>query len=156
MLAERARRVLAEACSEVLVIGKAADALPLPFRVLDDGSELRAPIVGVAAGLRLASEELCVVLPTDMPWVGARLLRALGEAAEGVDAAVPQTGPLPGAYRRSALPLLERRIGAGKLALRGALEELRTRVVQCDPAQLDNVNTPADLPGPSAGGRNVE
>ena len=45
-LAERAWRVLGEACDERLAVGKAGE-LELPFPVLDDGSELRAPIVGV-------------------------------------------------------------------------------------------------------------
>jgi molybdopterin-guanine dinucleotide biosynthesis protein A len=58
---------------------------------------------------------------------------------------VVQSGPLPGAYRRSALPLLERSIVAGELAIHRALSELETRVVEADPAELRNVNTPADL-----------
>lgn len=145
MLAERAHRLLSAVCDEVLVVGKSADRLPLPFPVLDDGSEVRAAIVGVAAGLRLARSELCIVLPTDMPWVTPELLRSLAEAAEGVDAAMPQTGPLPGAYGRSSLPVLERRIEAGDLALHQALDEVRTRVVPFDPRLLGNVNTKRDL-----------
>jgi molybdopterin-guanine dinucleotide biosynthesis protein A len=145
MLAERAYRVLEEAFGDVLALGKTADALPLPFPVHDDGSELRAPVVGVAAGLRLAPTELCVFLPTDMPWVTPELLGTLARAAAGLDAAVPQTGPLPGAYRRSVLPVLERRIEAGELALRDALGELRTRDVELDERLLRNVNAPADL-----------
>ena len=145
MLAERAYRVLEEAFGDVLALGKTADALPLPFPVHDDGSELRAPVVGVAAGLRLAPTELCVFLPTDMPWVTPGLLGTLARAAAGLDAAVPQTGPLPGAYRRSVLPVLERRIEAGELALRDALGELRTRDVELDERLLRNVNAPADL-----------
>jgi len=145
LLAERAHRVLVEAFSDVLALGKAADALPLPFPVEDDGNELRAPIVGIAAGLRRSRSEVCVFLPTDMPWVTPALLRALAAAAEGADAAVPQTGPLPGAYRRSALPVIEARIARGELALRPALAELETRVVECDRALLANVNTRADL-----------
>jgi molybdopterin-guanine dinucleotide biosynthesis protein A len=144
-LAERGHRVLVEAFGDVIVVGKAADGLELPFEVLDDGSDVRASIVGLAAALRLAGAELVVVLPTDMPLVTADLLRALVDAAEGHDAAVPQTGPLPGAYRRSALPVLERRIVAGDLALHGALEELRTNVVELDEAALRNVNEPGDL-----------
>jgi molybdopterin-guanine dinucleotide biosynthesis protein A len=62
-----------------------------------------------------------------------------------VDAAVAQTGPLPGAYRRTALPVLEHRIATGDLALHEALAELRTRVVECDDALLVNVNTPTHL-----------
>jgi len=144
-LAGRAHRVLAEAFGRVLVVGKASDRLDLPFPVVDDGSDVRAPIVGVAAALREAQAELCVVLPTDMPKVTPALLRSLAAAAEGVDAAVPQTGPLPGAYRRTALPGLERSIAAGELALHRALAGLETRVVECDDALLANVNEPADL-----------
>jgi molybdopterin-guanine dinucleotide biosynthesis protein A len=145
MLAVRAHRVLAEAFERVVAVGKERDALPLPFPVLDDGREERAAIVGVAAGLRLAETDTCAILPTDMPLVTAQLMRSLAAAAEGVDAAVVQTGPLPGAYRRSALPVLERRIAAGDLALRKALEELETRVIGWGGDELRNVNTPADL-----------
>jgi molybdopterin-guanine dinucleotide biosynthesis protein A len=146
-LAERGHRVLTEAFERVIVVGKAADGLELPFPVLDDGSETRAAIVGVAAALRLADADHVVVLPTDMPLVTADLLRTLAEASEGADAAVPQTGPLPGAYCRSALPLLEQRIAAGDLALYRVCIGLEPRVVQWDEDLLRNVNTPADLEG---------
>jgi molybdopterin-guanine dinucleotide biosynthesis protein A len=72
-------------------------------------------------------------------------LDELSRTAEGVDAAVPQTGPLPGAYRRSALPVLERRIARGELALRDALADLVARTVEVEEALLRNVNVPADL-----------
>ena len=144
-LAERAHRALREAFGRVLVVGKEADGLKLPFPLVDDGSDVRAPIVGVAAALRAAGAEVCVLLPTDMPRVTPALLRSLAAAAEGADAAVPQTGPLPGAYRRSALPVLERRIDAGELALHDALAELETNVVHCDEGLLVNINEPADL-----------
>jgi molybdopterin-guanine dinucleotide biosynthesis protein A len=146
-LAERGYRVLGEAFEHVIVVGKAADRLDLPFPVLDDGSETRAAIVGVAAALRLADAERVVVLPTDMPLVTAELLRTLAEASVGADVAVPHTGPLPGAYCRAALPLIEQRIAAGDLALYRVCIELEPRVVQWDEDQLRNVNTPAELKG---------
>jgi molybdopterin-guanine dinucleotide biosynthesis protein A len=130
-------------CDERIAIGKEADGLDLPFPMLDDGTETRAPIAGVVAGLRAAASDLCLVLPVDVPRITRDALEAL--AGAGGDAAVPQTGPLPGAYRRSALSVLERRLAAGVLALRGALDELDTRVVMIDPALLANVNTPNDL-----------
>ena len=145
MLAVRAHRVLEGACGRVLVIGKRQDGLPLPFPVVDDGSEERAAIVGVAAGVRFAKAEICVVLPTDMPLVSVALLRSLVRAVGGADAAVVQTGPLPGAYRSSVLAVLERRIATGELGLHEALGELEVHVVQADVAELRNVNTPADL-----------
>jgi molybdopterin-guanine dinucleotide biosynthesis protein A len=130
-------------CDERIAVGKAADGLDLPFPIVDDGTETRAPIAGVVAGLRAAANDLCVMLPVDTPGVRQDGLAAL--AAECADAAVPPTGPLPGAYRRAALVVLERRLAAGRLALRDALAELDTRVVRIDPAQLANVNTPDDL-----------
>jgi molybdenum cofactor guanylyltransferase len=145
VLGERAHRLLGEAFGRVLVVGKASDDLDLPFDVVDDGSDVRAPIVGLVAALRHAETDVCVVLPTDMPLVSPELLQRLADEVEGFDAAVPQSGPLPGAYRRSALPSLERRLAGGELALYRALDELSVRVVESDEEELRNVNTPADL-----------
>jgi molybdopterin-guanine dinucleotide biosynthesis protein A len=112
-LAERGRRLLEEACDEVLVVGKSADGLP--FSVVDDAAESRAPVHGVIAGLRAAAHEAAVVLPVDMPLVTPAALRALGDAG-----AVPSPRiPLPGAYLRELLPVLEARVAAGQLSLRG-------------------------------------
>jgi len=143
-LAERAWWTLGKACDERIAVGK-ADGPELPFPVLDDAAEVRAPIAGVVAGLIAAETELSVVLPVDCPLVTAELLRQLAEACADVDAAVPQTGPLPGAYRKSALPVLQRRLAAERLSLRDALRELETRTVELDEQLLVNVNTPDDL-----------
>ena len=121
------------------------DRLSLPFPVLDDGVDVRAPIAGVVAGLRAARHDTVAVMPVDTPLVGPEELRRLGEACR--DAAVPQTGPLPGAYSRSALAVLERRLAAGHYSLRGALTELDVAVVDLDEAVLANVNTPEELDG---------
>ena len=141
--AEQAWGVLGEACDERLVFGKARDELPLPFPVHDDGSPVRAPLAGVVAGLRVARNEICVFLPVDVPFATAGLVRKLGEACR--DAAVPSSGPLPGAYSRNALPVLERRLAAGELALRNALGELDTVILELDPGLLVNINAPEEL-----------
>ena len=142
-LAERAWRVLGGVCDERVAVGKGDDELSLPFRVLDDGMPVRAPIAGVIAGLRAAANELCVVLPVDCPSVSGQTLLRL--AAEAADAAVPPTGPLPGSYRRTALPALERSLAREEYSLRDALRSLDVTVVELDPAELVNVNTPAEL-----------
>ena len=49
-LAERAWRTLGEVCDYRLAVGKVGDGLELPFPLLDDGSEERAAIIGLAAG----------------------------------------------------------------------------------------------------------
>ena len=149
-LAEVGGRTLAEIawdlldfCDERLAVGKAADGLKLPFELLDDGTGIRAPIAGVVAGLRAAAHELCLMLPVDMPHLGREQLEQL--AATDADVAAPPTGPLPGAYRRTALPVLERNLAMGRLALRDALDELEVVTVRLPPASLANVNTPNDL-----------
>jgi molybdopterin-guanine dinucleotide biosynthesis protein A len=135
-LAERAWRVLGEACDERIAVGKQADGLGLPFALVDDGSDVRAPIAGVVAGLRAAAHDLCVVLPVDCPRVLPATLRVLGDRT-----AVPQTGPLPGGYAKAMLPELERRLRAGELSLRGVNRD----VVQVDELELVDVDVPGDL-----------
>jgi molybdopterin-guanine dinucleotide biosynthesis protein A len=141
-LAERGWETLAW-CDERLAVGKKADRLRLPFEVHDDRSSVRAPIAGLVAGIRLAANDLVVVLPVDCPLMTSAGLQQLAAACE--DAAVPPTGPLPGAYHRRSLPLLEQRLADGELTLRRALESLAVRIVPLDPEQLANINTREDL-----------
>ena len=140
-LLERGRRVLGEACDEVLVVGKRGE---LPVDVVDDGSDVRAPIAGVVAGLRAAAHDVTVVVPVDCPRITPEVIRRLGEACR--DAAVPQTGPLPGAWAKSALPVLEARLAAGgPLALYRTYDELDVVAVEVEPALLIDVDFPEDL-----------
>lgn len=138
-LAERAWATLGQACAARIAVGKALDALALPFPVLDDGDDLRASIVGLAAGLRAAPTDLCVVLPVDCPRMTPEALWALADAC--LDVARPPSGPLPGAYRRRVLPALE----TGERSIARALRGLAVAVVDLDPRLLVNVNTPAEL-----------
>jgi molybdopterin-guanine dinucleotide biosynthesis protein A len=138
-LAERAWRTLGDACAERLAVGKTTDGLKLPFELIDDETDLRAPIAGVVAGLRAAAHDVCVFLPVDSPLVSAGTLRRLADCVP----AHPQTGPLPGAYRRSLLPELERKLERGDYSLR----DLAATVLDVDEWELANVNTEADLRG---------
>jgi molybdopterin-guanine dinucleotide biosynthesis protein A len=141
-LAERAWETIAF-CDERIGVGKRADALDLPFAVLDDGTDVRAPIAGVVAGLRAAANDLSLVVPVDTPRVDEQTLRALVEHCR--DVAFPETGPLPGAYRKTALPALEAALAAGELSLWKATATLDVVRIPVDPARLVNVNTPDDL-----------
>ena len=133
-LAERAWRTLGEACDERIAVGKGE--LALPFEVLVEPAEPQAPIAGVVAGLRAAAHETSVFLPVDCPLVTPQLLRELGEHA-----AVPQTGPLPGAYTKDDLPELERRLASQDYTLRG----VNLRVRQVDVRLLADVDSPDAL-----------
>jgi molybdopterin-guanine dinucleotide biosynthesis protein A len=129
-LAERAWRTLGLAFDERIAVGK--ENLALPFPVLVEPPQPQAPIAGVIAGLRAATTDTAVFLPVDCPLVTFGLLRKLGELG-----AVPQTGPLPGAYSKDDLPELERRLASGDWSLRG----VNPNVVEIDEDELVNVNT---------------
>jgi molybdopterin-guanine dinucleotide biosynthesis protein A len=143
-LADRAWRLLGDTCSERFAVGKTADRLGLPFELLDDGSDVRAPIAGLVAGLRAATYERVAVIPVDLPLLTGASLQEL--AVRCRDAATPPSGPLPGVYRTSTLPAFERALAAGDYRLRTVLEQLDVAIVELDEAELVNVNEPSDLP----------
>jgi molybdopterin-guanine dinucleotide biosynthesis protein A len=127
-LGDRAWRLLGEACDERLRVG--------PGGLDDPGT---GPVAAIEAGLRVASHEIAVVIPVDMPRLTAAALRELAAACR--DAAVAQNGPLPCAVARRALPAFE----TDERRLRTVLSGLDTAEVELDAALLLNVNTPADV-----------
>jgi molybdopterin-guanine dinucleotide biosynthesis protein A len=127
-LADRAWRLLGEACKERLVVGRGG----LP----DPGT---GPVAAIAVGLRATTRQLAVVIPVDMPLLTVDALHALAAACR--DAAVAQRGPLPCAVARRALPAFE----TGERRLRVVLNGLDTTHVELDERLLENVNTRADL-----------
>jgi molybdopterin-guanine dinucleotide biosynthesis protein A len=127
-LADRAWRLLGEACDERLVVGRGGLA--------DPGT---GPVAAIAVGLRAAAHELAVVVPVDMPLLTPEALRQLADACR--EAAVAQAGPLPCAVTRRALPAFE----TGERRLRTVLDGLDTARVELEERWLANVNTPSDL-----------
>ena len=117
----------------------------------EGGGRARAPVPGARrrrggarAGLRRRSPgcELrrttsVVVLPVDCPLVTPTRLRELAEAR-----AVPQTGPLPGAYTKAMLPELEARVARRRAVAAGRESDGRSTSTS---ALLANVNTRMDL-----------
>jgi molybdopterin-guanine dinucleotide biosynthesis protein A len=146
-LADRAWRLLGEACEERLAVGRSTG---LPFSTTPDAVFGGGPLAGIVTGLRAARYAIAVVIPVDMPLLDVRSLHALADACR--DAAVPQSGPLPGAYARRALPTLERALERGDFALRHVLEGLEVATVELDEALLTNVNEPEDLERLARGG----
>ena len=135
-LAERAWRVLGEAFDEVLAVGKEGE-LELPFPVLDDGSEERAPVFGLLAGLRRRLARRRARAPGRLP------ARDAGAAAAARRMPAPSRRPARcrARTRRPTLPELEARVARGELSLRG----VNPRVLDADVRLLANVNTRMDL-----------
>ena len=117
---------LGEACDERLAVGKAADGLELPFPVARRRErDSRAPIAGLVAGLRAAPTRRLRRPP------GRHAARHAARSCSSSPTRAPtprsrRPGRCPARTARSALPVLERRLAAGELALRDALDELET------------------------------
>jgi len=149
-LAERGWRLLGEACDERLAGGKTADGLALPFPLLDDGTDLRHPAAGIVAALRVAVHEVCVVLPVDCPRMTPEALRALREACADASRPAGDAGPIPGAFRRTVLPVLERCV-AEQASIGRALAGCDVRLVPLDPLVYADADTAAELAALAAG-----
>ncbi|MDI6772786.1 MAG: molybdenum cofactor guanylyltransferase [bacterium] len=152
---ERVLRVLCACCSEVLIIAKEPAAYEhLRVRVIQDGSTILAPLVGVCTGLGAATTPWAFVAACDMPYLSPDAVRLLAGLAEGFDAAVPRVEgrwhPLHAVYAAATLPLFEAHLAAGERRLWAVLEVLSVRQVTAAELEaaspglrtLHNVNTP--------------
>ncbi len=126
--------------------------------ILRDEIDGAGPVGGLQALLRWLPVEWVLVVPCDQPFLERELLRGLLAQPKGdVDVVVGQPAdllePLPGLYRRTCLPAVERALAHGNRSMRDLLASLRVRAVseaslrRWDPQLLSyvNVNTPADL-----------
>jgi len=144
------------AAREVLVVGGDGLEVPAPALSISDIFPGKGPLGGLHAGLSAASFERCVAVGCDMPFVSARILRALLDLGAGYGAAVPQAAdglhPLLAAYSRRCLPAIEERLRSDDRRLVSFLDQVRVRWVAEDELRafdpelqcLVNINTWAD------------
>lgn len=151
----------AGAADEIIVVRRPDQELPpapgIAWREAADQRHDRGPLAGLEAALALARNDLAVLLACDMPLLREAVLRAVAEAADGVDIAMPLIGgkeqPLLAAYRRGILPLTEQLLDGGEGRLRALLPLAPHRLIgedalrRADPdlASFTNINRPADL-----------
>jgi molybdopterin-guanine dinucleotide biosynthesis protein A len=149
------------------------DTFGVPIAV--DRFQKRGPLTAIHAGLKEAPTDLCLVVACDLPLVRPALLAHLAAATGPLHAAVPYLGegaipreagghpwtsgrdagpqPLLAAYRRSAIPPLEKLLLGGNVPSTAVLSVLKTRIVRpeawrtVDPEgrSFFNVNTHEDL-----------
>jgi len=145
--------------------GQPLPALPADVEVVDDATEGRGPLQGLAGGLRAIGDRALVAYlsSTDVPLLHPAFVRRIvGALGDDADVALPEIGghrqPLAAAYRTSLLSIVEELIAGGRL--RPAFVFDRCRVLNLsaavlleDPllARLDpelssvrNLNEPAD------------
>ncbi len=158
----RVADALAACLERVRVVLRPGSASPIDLPRIDDRLDVRAPASGLHAALSACRTTGVLVAACDAPEIEPRLLLALLALAptrDHIDAIVPLGAdghePLLAVYRPSALPVLERRVEAGKLSLRGLLEDIRVRSVPVealrpfdpDLRSFRNRNRPEDVTG---------
>lgn len=114
---------------------------------------------GIYSALYHSSNEQCLILACDMPFIIKPLLDHLVGVAEGYDAVIPRIDPdqlaepFRAVYRKTCLPVVKFRMEANELKVSDFLEDVNVRFVenkeiqQFDPSlrTFFNVNTPEDL-----------
>jgi molybdopterin-guanine dinucleotide biosynthesis protein A len=134
-----------------------AEGRPRPVVVVEDAFPGKGPLGGLYTGLAVATSFPAFAVACDMPLIQSAMIEALLSRTAGYNAVVPLrfglAEPLCAAYDSACLTALRQRIERGELAMRGWLDDVRTRYfaeadwLTVDPAASSffNVNTPEDL-----------
>jgi len=143
---------LAPAFSEVMVSFSEPEQMEqlVPYRVVFDRKPNAGPLAGLEAGLHVARNDVLFAVACDMPYVTRAAAEVAVAAARTCDAAIPRHDglfePVCGAYRKSALSVISAALDAGNLVAHDAVQNLDVTWLEgLDPAQFDNLNTPADV-----------
>lgn len=154
--------VIGVADEVIVVLAPGAQTeLPAGVTIVHDPAAFEGPLVGLLAGLQVATSSTVLVVGGDMPGLQSPVARALLDAVgmPGTDAAVliddGRPRPLPLAIRRdAALPAAARIVEAGDRRL-GALQEALGareiaesvwRAVDPDGRSTLDIDSQADLP----------
>ena len=143
---------LAPAFSEVVVSFGEPEQMEqlVPYRVVFDRKRAAGPLAGLEAGLLAARHEVLFAVACDMPYVTSSVAEVAVAAARSCDAAIPRHDglfePVCGAYRKTALPTIVGALDAGNHVAHDVVESMDVTWLEgLDPAQFENLNTPADL-----------
>lgn len=122
----------------------------VPYRVVFDRKRNAGPLAGLEAGLLAAHNQVLFAVACDMPYVERTTAEVAVAAARNCDAAIPRHEglfePVCGAYRKTALPAIERALDMGNYVAHDVVENLDvTWLENLDPGQFESLNTPADL-----------
>ena len=151
----------AQVTDDIVVSRRPDQVLPtldgVSWREAVDARHDRGPLAGLESSLPLIRHDLAVAVACDMPLLDPSLLRAVADACDDVDIAMPRIDgvaqPLLAAYRRSAAAVARSLLDDGEgrirallpLAPHRLLDEAHLRVHDPELASFTNVNHAEDL-----------
>ncbi|MDH3724859.1 MAG: NTP transferase domain-containing protein, partial [Thermoleophilia bacterium] len=121
--------------------------LPVGREPLHDRWPEAGPLGGIATALDAFPGEAILVVPVDMPLLGAEYLRLLlsaGGAEVACLRADSELSPLPSLWMPSCRDVVVGEVEARRLAVRAMLDQLRVEVVDVPAEALWNVNDADD------------
>jgi molybdopterin-guanine dinucleotide biosynthesis protein A len=144
---QRVAGVLAEVCSDVVVVG--ADGGD-PWRSIMDQRSGQGPLAGIEALLSSELDQQYLVCPCDMPWLTADPLHALSATTFTPVSVLQLTGepsvrPLPMRVSAQALGAVTGQLDADRRAVHRFLETTEVHVVQ-GPAAWAKILADVDTP----------
>ncbi|MGB5984460.1 MAG: molybdenum cofactor guanylyltransferase [Desulfobacterales bacterium] len=155
-LLARISTVLKPLFNEVLIVTREPELYrDLPWRVVEDRLRVRSSLTGVHTGLCSAREEFIFVVPCDVPFLRAALVRLLLSEIDGdSDVIVPFHDrlyePLCAVYGRRCIAPIEALLAKGDFTIYHLYDHIRfkpipaerIRVADPDLISFFNVNTP--------------
>jgi molybdopterin-guanine dinucleotide biosynthesis protein A len=130
----------------------------LGLRVVPDRWPGEGPLGGIVTALEAATQDVVVVVACELPFVTGDAVRAVVDAIDGYDAAVPVIGGrsqhlLAAWHRDAVLETFRRAMAAGERAIWRAMAPLRVVAVTLgDDGWAQDADDPNALfPGPSEG-----
>lgn len=132
---------------EILVSTNAPDGR---YRCIPDRIPDAGPLAGIHACLLAAENDICMVVPVDVPMLPMELAQQMVRAARNADVDyLPlywngKQEPLVAVFRRNAAWAIEQMLKRRECAVRGLTQSVRWKPFEAegDPQMLENCNTP--------------
>jgi molybdenum cofactor guanylyltransferase len=139
---DRAVRIGYELADEVLVVSRAAQAVPPGVRAVNDPVEDLGPLAGIAEGLAASRTDLNVVIACDMPSIRPQVLRRLIESIGDHDACVALVDGHPSVlcavYRSRVAAVARQLLDSGERRVTSLVDRITTKKV--DAALLRDID----------------
>jgi len=151
-LLDRARLLLEDIASPVIIIGEGEKLIKYDCPVIPDIVAGAGPLGGIYSGLKHIEAESALFIPCDMPLIQPQLLKSLIRESAGYKIILFKTKkgvqPLPGIYSKACITFLEDAINENHLSVKSFIENvpLTIRLVPLsDERVFLNINRQEDL-----------
>lgn len=143
----------------VIISNKPDDYFQFGHKVYSDVIKGVGALSGLYTAIHYASNDYCLILGCDMPFVHPELVKNMVEIAEGWDAVIPRLGernkfePFKAVYKKSCLGPIKTEIEKGNRKVLSFFDSVQIRYLERDEVEhfdpeflsFFNVNTPEQL-----------